>query len=60
MQDLIDQLKEQAGLTNEQAQKSVETITAYIKAKLPPMMHPMIDSFLGAASAGDKEVDILG
>ena len=60
MQELIDQLKQQAGLTEEQATKSVETITNYIKTKLPPMMHGMIDTFLGGAANSGNDLDILG
>jgi len=49
MQELINQLVEKAGLTEEQAGKSMDVIREYIMAKLPPMMHPMIDNFLGNA-----------
>ena len=60
MQEILDQLKAQAGLTEEQALKSLETISNYIKSKLPSMMHPMIDNFLSASSNTNEEEDFLG
>lgn len=53
MEDLIKQLQERAGLSEEQAVKSLETIMDYIKAKVPPMMHPMIDQFLSENKDSD-------
>ena len=35
MQELIDQLKEKAGLTDEQAIKSIEAIKDFVKEKFP-------------------------
>ena len=59
MNELIDILKTDAGLTEEQAGKAIATISDYIKGKLPPMMHPMIDNFLSGQSAS-QEPDFLG
>ena len=58
MQDLVEQLKEKAGLNDEQALKAIETIKEYITSKLPPMMQGMVDNFMGLP-AEDKD-DILG
>lgn len=58
MQDLVDQLKEKAGLSDEQAMKAIETIKEFITSKLPPMMQGMVDNFMGMQSE-DKN-DILG
>ncbi len=46
MDNLLEQLKLKAGLTEEQAVKALQTITEFIKGKVPPMMHGMIDNFL--------------
>lgn len=46
MQHLIEELKTKAGLTEEQAVKSIQAMTEFIKGKLPPMMHGAIDSFM--------------
>jgi nucleoid DNA-binding protein len=47
MQEVIQQLIDKAGLTREQAEKSVEVIREFILTKIPPMMQPMVDNFLG-------------
>lgn len=44
--NLLEQLKTKAGLSEEQALKAVQTIAEFIKGKVPPMMHGMIDNFL--------------
>lgn len=44
--NLMEQLKQKAGLTEDQALKAVHTIAEFIKGKVPPMMHGMIDNFL--------------
>lgn len=55
MQELIDQLVSKAGLTPEQAQKSLGVIKEYIQSQLPPMMQGMVDNFMGGSNdAGDK------
>lgn len=53
MQELIDQLKTKAGLTDEQAIKSLQIIKEYIQSKLPPMMQGMVDNFLGSSAGSD-------
>lgn len=59
MQDLIKQLKDNAGLTEDQAIRSLKTIKDYIQSKVPPMMHGLIDNFLGSqfAEAGNASKD---
>jgi len=37
MQELIDQLKEKAGITEEQAIKSIEAVKDFVKEKFPMM-----------------------
>lgn len=59
MQDLINELKEKAGLTDEQAVKSIETIKEFIQSKLPPMMHGMVDSFLNSNDGEDQLGDMM-
>jgi len=45
MQDLIQELKDKAGLTDEQAIKAVETMKDYILGKVPPMFSGFVDQF---------------
>jgi len=54
MQELIQQLVDKAGLTPEQAEKSLGVIKEYIQSQLPPMMQGMVDNFLGARNADDR------
>jgi hypothetical protein len=55
MQELIEQIKTNAGITDEQALKTLQTIQDYIKAKLPPMMSGMVDNFLGMGEKHDDD-----
>lgn len=55
MQELINLLQQKAGLTEEQAKKSLDTIKEFIQSKLPPIMHGMVDNFMGASSSDDED-----
>lgn len=59
MQDLIKQLTEEVGITEAQAVKALYVIKGYIQSKVPPMMHGLIDNFLGeqfkTAGGNDKK-----
>jgi nucleoid DNA-binding protein len=57
MEDLIEQLKSKAGLTDDQAMKALQTIKEFIQSKLPPAMQGMVDNFIGTSS--DKN-DFMG
>ena len=57
MQEVLDQLKSQAGLTDEQAQKSVEIMKAFVMSKVPPMFSSVVEGFF-ASKDGDA-TDIL-
>lgn len=46
MDELTERLKSEAGLTDEQAKKSLETIRAYIIEKFP-MLEGALDNLLG-------------
>lgn len=48
MEDLIKKLQTDAGLTEEQAIKSLTVIKDHIMSMVPPMMHPMIENFMGS------------
>ncbi|HEX2683019.1 MAG TPA: hypothetical protein VHL77_03765 [Ferruginibacter sp.] len=56
MQELIDRLKASAGLTDEQANKALETIKDFVKDKFP-MLAGAVDNMFG--SAGKDEDDGL-
>lgn len=50
MEDLIKKLTESAGINEEQAAKAIETVVNFIKEKLPPMMHGVVDNFIGGSN----------
>ena len=47
MEELINKIKEKAGLSDEQAQHTVEAIREYVIEKFP-MLEGMVDKLLGA------------
>jgi len=53
MNDLIERLTKEAGLTPEQAKKAVETIAGFVKEKFP-MLGGAVDNIF---SAGSKDND---
>jgi uncharacterized protein (DUF2267 family) len=48
MEDLIKKITESAGVNEEQAAKAIEAVVQFIKEKLPPMMHGVVDNFLAS------------
>lgn len=46
MQELIDQLKSQAGLTDEQAKKAIETVKNFVVEKFP-MLEGAVGNLFG-------------
>lgn len=55
MQDLLKKLVDEAGLTQEQAIKSLEVIKSHIMSMVPPMMHPMIENFMGQTESMNED-----
>jgi len=56
MQELISKVAATAGITEEQAKKSIETVTAYVKERLPETFRSQIDNLVngGKLSEGVK------
>ena len=54
MQELIDRLKANAGISDEQATKALETIKDFVKEKFP-MLGSAVDNMFGAASKDDED-----
>jgi hypothetical protein len=50
MNDLVNRLVEQAGLTPQQAQKAIETIAGFVKEKFP-MLGGAVDQVFAAGNA---------
>lgn len=55
MEELIAQLKEKAGLNDEQAMKAVEVMKEFIMGKVPPMFSGFVDSFLAGGKSSDAD-----
>lgn len=47
MNELIEKLKSEAGLTDEQAAKAIETIAGFVKEKFP-MLGGAVDNIFGS------------
>jgi hypothetical protein len=60
MTDLIAQLKDKAGLTDEQALKAIQTMKDYIQGKVPPMFKGFVDSFFAKSNNAAIEDDPVG
>ncbi len=58
MDDLIAQLKENAGLTHEQAIKVIHTMKDYLQGKVPPMFSGFVDKFFAKHNIDD--IDPVG
>ena len=53
MTKIAEQLVQEAGLTNEQATKSVEVLISFLKAKFPKALHEEIESIMNDGNFGD-------
>ncbi len=45
MQELVQLLKDKAGLTNEQAIKSIMAMKEFLQGKVPPMFSGVVNKF---------------
>lgn len=54
MQELIDRLKANAGITDQQAMLALETIKDFVKEKFP-MLGGAVDNMFGAAGKEDED-----
>ncbi len=53
MEEVIQQLKTEGGLSDAQAQKAVKIMKAYIQAKVPPMFSGFVDKFFAKNESAD-------
>ncbi len=52
MQELIQQLKDKAGINDEQAAKAIEAVKDFVKSKLPPMIAGNVDAWFTGMAGG--------
>ncbi len=54
MQELINRLKENAGINEDQAMKALETIKDFVKEKFP-MLGGAVDNMFASSGRADEE-----
>lgn len=59
MDQLLAQISERTGLTNDQAREVVQIVISYLKDKLPGPIAAQIDALMGTHSTGDGSQNIL-
>ena len=59
MNEIVERLTQQAGLTPEQAQKAVETIADFVKEKFP-MLGGAVDQIFTSNSGGNSSSGFSG
>ena len=53
MDDLVTQIAQRTGITEQQARDAIETVATYLKTKLPTPLAVQIDGFLSGQSGQD-------
>jgi hypothetical protein len=51
MKELINRIVQKTGISQENAQKTVQVMLGFLKAKLPPPLALQLDSFLSAGTS---------
>jgi hypothetical protein len=59
MNELLQQLKDKAGLNDEQALKAIETMKEFIQGKVPPMFSGFVDTFFADGNAAGIDDSFL-
>lgn len=59
MQELINKLMSEVGLTAEQAQKAVSSVMDFVKSKVPSALSANIDAMFSGAKGEVKEESIM-
>ena len=63
MNELIQKVSERAGISEDQAQKAVETVVGFLKERLPAPIAGQVDNVLNSSAASglaDRAGDMLG
>ena len=55
MQELLDKLIADAGLSSEQAQKAIGIMKEFVHAKVPPMFSAVVDGFFADKPSGTDD-----
>jgi len=52
MDELVKQISERAGISEDQAKVAVETVAGFLKERLPSPYNNYVDSFIGTGEGG--------
>lgn len=55
MEDLIKLVSEKTGLSEAKAKVAVETVTTYLKSKLPGSLASQVDAYLSGEKASESD-----
>lgn len=58
MEELVKQVAQKVGISEDQARGAVETVVGFIKARLPEALQPHVDSALGLAGSAVGGLDL--
>lgn len=56
MDELIKQVSEKAGISEDQARTAITTVVTFLKSRLPEPIASQLDSFTGGESAGGGDL----
>jgi len=59
-QQLVDQIKNRAGVTDETARQAAEAVVAFLKEKLPDSVAPHVTAVMSGESINDSIQDSVG
>lgn len=54
MEELIEKLKQEAGLTEEQARKTLEVLWNYVSDRVPPFLQGQVKKMMGMMQSKDN------
>lgn len=60
MDDIVRMVKEKAGISDDAAQKAVNTVVGFIKGKLPGNLSSQIDGIVSGHGLGDTASGMFG
>jgi hypothetical protein len=58
MDQLISQITQKTGITDQQARDAVQTVIGFIKEKVPPSMAPQIDALMAGQTPNLGNINV--
>ena len=60
MDELVKQISENMGVSQEEAHKAVQTMVDYLKEKLPPALYADVEAIMEIPEVSEKDARALG